>query len=340
MFVCHKRWLYRHTHFYHIRFFMNSTPKISIIVPVYNAAQFLSDCILSILAQDFTNFEVLLVNDGSSDNSAEIGEFYAQHDARVRLINQPNTGVTQARLNGVKQSRSEWIVFVDADDECYPNMLSVLYKHATSRHCDIVKAAIQKSNGRQVIHHEKGIKTGRELAYSFIDDRTYGYLYASIYHRSLFDDAASAMPDASVVVGEDILTNMALALHAEQTLVTADVIYHYRTNQASVMNQNIVHATYWDRFYQAMYRLLQTDRSKTVIPELEKRHLELKIKAFLSPTIPYDKQVFNNIQVQIKENPTIRLKYAFFFRNSVFARILKAVKGLKKRKYRNRTIIY
>jgi len=93
-----------------------SFPKISVIVPVYNVEQYLSKCIDSILSQTFTNFELLLINDGSNDNSGAICNKYANLDVRIRVINQINSGVSSARNKGLDEARGEYISFIDADD--------------------------------------------------------------------------------------------------------------------------------------------------------------------------------------------------------------------------------
>lgn len=94
-------------------------PSISIIVPVYKAEAYLHRCVDSLLAQTFTDFEVLLIDDGSPDCIGEICDAYAKKDARVRVFHQPNGGVSVARQRGVENAKGEWITFVDADD-CLP----------------------------------------------------------------------------------------------------------------------------------------------------------------------------------------------------------------------------
>ena len=95
------------------------SPSISIIVPVYKAEAYLHRCVDSLLAQTFTDFEVLLIDDGSPDCIGEICDAYAKKDARVRVFHQSNGGVSVARQRGVENAKGEWITFVDADD-CLP----------------------------------------------------------------------------------------------------------------------------------------------------------------------------------------------------------------------------
>ena len=105
----------------------NNLPLISIIVPVYNAAQYLPKCIESILAQTYTHFELLLLDDGSKDNSLEICNDYAKQDARIKVLSHPNMGVSATRNRGIEHAQGEYISFVDSDDWVKSNYLQVLY---------------------------------------------------------------------------------------------------------------------------------------------------------------------------------------------------------------------
>lgn len=105
----------------------NEQPSISIIVPVYNAECYLRRCIDSILSQTFENFEVILVNDGSTDKSGSICDEYADKDSRINVVHQCNQGQSVARNYGIQKARGEWIHFVDSDDIIHPQMLELLY---------------------------------------------------------------------------------------------------------------------------------------------------------------------------------------------------------------------
>ena len=104
---------------------MNKNPKISIIVPVYNAEQYLRRCIDSILNQSFTDFELILIDDGSKDKSSDICDEYAAKDSRVRIFHKENGGVSSARNVGLDNSCGEWVAFVDADDEIEDGYLNI-----------------------------------------------------------------------------------------------------------------------------------------------------------------------------------------------------------------------
>lgn len=119
---------------------------ISMIVPVYNAENYIRRCVDSILSQTFQNFELILVDDGSPDNCGAICDEYAAKDSRIRVIHQKNQGQAAARNRAVTEARGEWICFVDSDDKIHPQMLEHLYRAAMEHNagismCGAVEAA-------------------------------------------------------------------------------------------------------------------------------------------------------------------------------------------------------
>ena len=118
--------------------------KISVIVPIYNLAPWLGRCVESILAQTCENLEVILVDDGSGDDSLAIARSFAERDSRVKVIHQENAGVTTARLRGVAEATGDWIGFVDGDDELEPQMYARLLENAHSYGADISHCGYQR----------------------------------------------------------------------------------------------------------------------------------------------------------------------------------------------------
>ena len=115
---------------------MNTTPKISVIVPVYNTEKYIHRCIDSILSQTFTDFELLLINDGSKDGSGAICDEYAAKDNRVRVFHKENGGVSSARNLGLDNAKGEWITFCDSDDWVLPSYLAT-YIDISSANVDL-----------------------------------------------------------------------------------------------------------------------------------------------------------------------------------------------------------
>ena len=126
---------------------MNITPKISVIVPVYNAEKYLHRCIDSILSQTFTDFELLLINDGSNDGSGAICDEYAAKDSRVRVFHKENCGVSSARNLGIVNSTAEFVVLIDSDDWFALDTLEVLLKEQKKYDADCVVFGFTQTSG-------------------------------------------------------------------------------------------------------------------------------------------------------------------------------------------------
>ncbi len=115
--------------------------KISIIVPVYNTAKYLPNCFDSIIAQTYTDYEVIVVDDGSTDGSAAICDQYAERDSRFRVVHKRNEGVSSARNIGLDKVGGQYIAFIDSDDTILPTMLEDLIRIAEAENADIVQSA-------------------------------------------------------------------------------------------------------------------------------------------------------------------------------------------------------
>lgn len=126
-------------------------PKISIVVPIYNAEKYLERCIQSILVQTYSDFEVLLINDGSKDNSIKICQQYEKKDNRIKVIDKKNEGVSQTRNQGIKIARGKYIQFIDSDDFIEPNMLEEMLEKAEKEEVDVCICGFQYT-------YEKGDK--------------------------------------------------------------------------------------------------------------------------------------------------------------------------------------
>ena len=122
---------------------------ISVIVPVYNTEEYLGKCIESILAQTFTDFELLLIDDGSTDRSGEICDAYAAKDARVKVFHKENGGVSRARNLGIENAQGEYLSFIDSDDTIRPKMYETLLNIANRHQLDLISSDIEL-NGKKL----------------------------------------------------------------------------------------------------------------------------------------------------------------------------------------------
>lgn len=181
---------------------MMNIPKISIIIPVYNSEKYISRCIDSVLSQSFKEIELLLINDGSKDNSGKICDEYAKKDARVRVYHNDNHGVSFSRNFGIKNALGEWSIYIDGDDYFLPDALRKLYNLALEKKCNVCSGNfyIEKNSQRTIYSKSKSheIKNNFMAWYFHIfQPRAGSTLFKTeILKRNLFDETLSRYEDA------------------------------------------------------------------------------------------------------------------------------------------------
>ena len=189
-------------------------PTVSIIVPVYNAQEYLRRCVDSILGQEYQDFELLLMDDGSTDGSAEICDSYAQADSRVRTVHKENTGVSDTRNQAISQARGTYLQFLDSDDWITPDATKLLVRTAEENGCDLVIADFYRVVGERVSQKgdidEDGVLTREEFAAHMMEnpaDFYYGVLWNKLYRRSIVEEHELCM-DTKISWCEDFMFNL------------------------------------------------------------------------------------------------------------------------------------
>ena len=201
---------------------------ISVIVPVYNAEKYLEECIQSILQQSYINWELILVDDGSVDNSLEICKKAASLDCRICVLHQNREGVTAARRKGLEYSQGEYICFVDADDLMLDNALERLIEKMT----DNVDVVISEANTDKVI-------TGKELVNRWLRVRLHVELWGKLYRRKILFSSGALNIRKDITIGEDYLGNIKIALQARYIACLSTSVYIYRNNPNSVTRTRV-----------------------------------------------------------------------------------------------------
>ena len=238
-------------------------PKISVIVPVYKVEKYLPECIESVLAQTFTDFELILVDDGSPDNSGAICDAYAARDPRIRVFHKENGGVTSARRLGVERSRAEWIMFVDSDDVVSTDALALLFAHADAD-TDIVEGEYELFSGDVPVNRTGKIYSGVSMS-SNVTDYAAGIgngiwlagPFAKIFCKRLLTPWVMSVP-ARFNVGEDVLMNLRAAVSGLRKAVKLrQSVYFYRFRDGSAMRTFSASEAYYYELYEAEKETLQ-----------------------------------------------------------------------------------
>ena len=250
-----------------------SKPLVSIIVPVYQVKNYVGECVESLLRQTYTNLEILLVDDGSTDGSGAICDEYARGDNRIRVIHQENQGLSAARNAGLDQAAGEYVAFVDSDDAVWPDYIETLYDLADRYQADIAVCAYERgeigATGTQ-------IKNDIYVANQFRDENVDGAVdrhehskydssvtevcmtseqmlrqwhgrykkwetvaWNKLYRKQILDgtDGSDAICFPIGRRHEDILTSHLIVANAGRIVLTTQKLYMYRTREDSITTQ-------------------------------------------------------------------------------------------------------
>lgn len=213
-------------------------PELSIVIPVYNVEAYLPRCIESVLAQEYEDFELILVNDGSTDLSGDIIEKYAARDRRIKVISQPNRGVSSARNSGLAAASGRYISFIDADDWIEPSMYSVLIPcmredNAELGCCNWSRNFEDGHEKKHPVFLDDGPMTAEEFVCHIFDSpRTIG---GSICNKVFIRERIRQVFDESIRLCEDNLFLLHYCAGIRRTYYTSAAYYHIfeRSNSAT-----------------------------------------------------------------------------------------------------------
>lgn len=249
---------------------------ISVIVPIYRVEKFLPQCIESVLNQTFTDFELILVDDGSPDRCPAICDEAAERDARVRVIHQANAGLSAARNAGIEIAHGEWLGFVDSDDYIAPQFYEKLYQTAQRTDADCVMCSVQNvdESGKPIdsalMRMADEVKTGREVLRKIGRDDVTPYLTAwnKLYRRKLFNTLRYPAGRQN----EDVFVFAELFCQVQRAACVAEPLYFYRKRIDSIMNSAVTLRNLDEMWaYVNCFEHLQQDNEESILKETEKR---------------------------------------------------------------------
>lgn len=205
---------------------------IGVIVPVYKVEKYIAECIESILAQTYTNFRLICVDDGTPDNAGKICDEYAEKDSRITVIHQENAGVTRARARGVEEADDcEWITFVDGDDTINKNAIESLLK-VMNEDTDIIV-----SDYHNTFTNNSCISVEDYRHYLFSEERVSLAPWGKLFRKNLFEDSIFNI-SRDITVGEDMIMNIRLSFQTYKNIkIIQEQIYNYRE-----YNENTTHS--------------------------------------------------------------------------------------------------
>lgn len=257
-------------------------PKISIIVPVYNAEKTLHACISSICAQSFTDFELLLIDDGSKDKSLSIMRELAELDGRIRIFTKKNGGQSSARNMGIGNAQGDFIAFVDSDDTIEIDMLRLMYNNAIDTDSQLSVCGVRRlkkgaelpqrayPEGRIVFDRAGAIEkllAERYILFSVCD---------KLYSARLFDD----LRFEEGVIHEDVLLPFQVVIQCERVVCEMKPLYNYVQDSESTTRSRFR----IERFYDIVAREKIVEQVKELFPQYNQNALNIKAVGYLNMT--------------------------------------------------------
>ena len=215
---------------------------MAIVLPVYNAEEYITDCLDSILAQTYPYWKAYCINDGSKDNTAFILDDYAKKDARIRVFHTPNAGAASARnfaLNKIEDE--EWISFIDADDYIGPSMYEFIFKAIGNEHIDYVRLFSRRTPQRynpQAVNSDERKNVNYKIVTReeyFVNESVGGYTHSLFVKKGIVDDHQVSFPEKMVML-EDQAFSIACATHAKKILILDQPrnYFYYSGNESSI----------------------------------------------------------------------------------------------------------
>lgn len=214
---------------------------VSVVLPIYNVDKYLIKCIETVINQTYKNIEIILVDDGSTDNSGTICDTFKEKDNRIKVIHKKNGGLSDARNIGLKNAHGRYICFIDSDDYISEKYVEKLYKLIKINNAQIALCNFQRvDENEQIISEEKilsEILSGKETLEKLNNKNFYPssvVAWNKLYDISLFDNILYPIGK----LHEDEFTTYKLYYIAPKVAITSEVLYYYRVVQTSITNRN------------------------------------------------------------------------------------------------------
>ena len=232
--------------------------KVSIIIPAYNSSKHIKRCLESCINQTFKEFEVIVVNDGSIDNSGNIIDDFSSIDKRIKPIHQTNFGVVKSRKTGISLAKGNYLFFLDADDYLPLDSLEKLYRGTISDCSDIIIGDYKIVNdlGKCISNHTYGelnIKSGEDL-FVWILDNKIGYLWGKLISKQMF--ANFKFQDLQgIKYCEDLIQMLEISYYSKKVAKVNSCVYHYVNYSESASRSKVTFDIWISRYYKIIKEL-------------------------------------------------------------------------------------
>ena len=221
----------------------SKNPMVSIVIPIYNVEIYLKKCINSILNQNFNDFEIILVNDGSTDSSLDICNEYLKKDTRINLVNKTNGGLSSARNAGLNVAKGKYISFIDPDDCINENYFNILINKAEMNDCDVIVSGYRTvPNNVDIIPSYKLNEVLKGTDFILSSDNVHSknelcFVWRYLYKLKLIKENKIKFNE-KIFIGEDVTFNLEVLVNANKVMAISDILYYYTINNPTSLMRN------------------------------------------------------------------------------------------------------
>lgn len=297
---------------------MNKTPKISIIIPVYNVEDYLEECLVSVLDQTLREVEIIIINDQSPDNSGKIANKYATKDSRIiYIVHEVNKGQAMARNTGLNQASGEYICFLDSDDKLEANALQLMYDKAIENDLDILEGKFRTFNTEGDFDSSPSFRN-TDVVYSGIEvfDKAYKEkffftmpVWKRIWKREFIERINFSFPS---IYHEELIPLINAYLKADRIMYVNEIFYKYRIErEGSITNScNLKQVEDFYTIYNYLSNLIKGTKN-VVLRKFYQRRLANTMKILMERFLLLEDKYLSKFDQILKEN-----KKCFLFMNT------------------------
>ena len=225
-----------------------NTEKISIVVPIYNSSSYLSKCIDSLIGQTYSNLDILLIDDGSTDDSLAICEKYMNQNNGIRVIAKENTGVADTRNRGIKEAKGEYVIFVDSDDYIEATMIEKLYNKMVENNADVAMCGFNRVDEEKIVAIEESNLVEKDFSSDSLTDFIKCFFINEVDGKlvdNIMGSSCRCLVKKNILIQnhiffpnikymEDLIYCIKLFSHIQRLAVVKECLYNYRDNHSSV----------------------------------------------------------------------------------------------------------
>lgn len=209
---------------------------VSIIIPAYNVGKYLEECVRSLLYQTYTNYEVIIIDDGSTDNTYDIGKYLTVESTKVKLFHQENQGVSIARNIGMQKAKGEYYIFVDADDVVMPQYVNILVSCVEKADMGIIGFTSKREELATEVNKDITFNSEFNIIEEILCGTNYdGYLWNKIFQKAIIEKYDLKFK-SKITVWEDLLFVLEYLKHCNQIAILDEKLYYYRYREGSAVN--------------------------------------------------------------------------------------------------------